>query len=141
NHVAAHVLFVQGCQGDVNPAVTAWDDGDPDAWGPVVDVFAEQLVDAVAAIARGATPSGDRVHIDDARGLRAPVGDTVLGALAGGSQSRAIELLRWHVGDVTLVTVPGEGFHAVERAVRASLGDAVILVGLAPDWHGYLPQP
>src|SRR5262249_40602632 len=101
----------------------------------------EQLVDAVAAIARGATPSGDQVHIDDARGLRAPVGDTVLGALAGGSQSRAIELLRWHVGDVTLVTVPGEGFHAVERAVRASLGDAVILVGLAPDWHGYLPQP
>ena len=36
-------VFLQGCQGDVNPSVTSWDDGDPAAWAPVVDAYADRL--------------------------------------------------------------------------------------------------
>ena len=40
-----------------------------------------------------------------------------------------------------LVAIPGEGFHAVEAHVRARHDDPLLLAGLAPDWHGYLPRP
>ena len=44
--------FLQGCQGDVNPAVTAGEDGDPNTWGPVVDAYAERLAGCVTAALR-----------------------------------------------------------------------------------------
>jgi hypothetical protein len=135
------VVFLQGCQGDVNPAVTAWDDGDPAAWSPVVDAFAARLAGAIAHIATGARPSGHRLRVSGERRLDVPVGDTLLGRLAGGRPTRRVDLVEWRLGEVALVSVPGEGFHGVERAVRAGRGDAVLLAGLAPDWHGYLPLP
>jgi hypothetical protein len=49
--------------------------------------------------------------------------------------------VEWHIGDVALVSVPGEGFHGVEQTVRSARGDAVLFAGLSPDWHGYLPVP
>ena len=48
------VVFLQGCEGDVNPAVTEWDDGDPAAWAPVVDAYAARLARAIESIARDA---------------------------------------------------------------------------------------
>ena len=29
----------------------------------------------------------------------------------------------------------------IKRAVRDAHGDDVLIVGLAPEWHGYLPRP
>ena len=43
-----------------------------------------------------------------------------------------------------LVSVPGEAFHALGRAIEdrvAADGAHVLLAGLAPEWHGYLPSP
>jgi hypothetical protein len=65
----------------------------------------------------------------------------LLGRLAGRRATRRIEFLEWRLGDIAIVSVPGEGFHGVERALRETRGDAVLLAGLAPDWHGYLPRP
>ena len=37
--------------------------------------------------------------------------------------------------------LPGEAFHELGRAIE-SRGDAHVLVaGLTPEWHGYLPSP
>ena len=39
---------------------------------------------------------------------------------------------------------PGEGFHALGRAVEDRVerdGGLVLLAGLAPEWNGYLPVP
>ena len=53
-----------------------------------------------------------------------------------------IELVEWAIGPVRLVSVPGEAFHALGRAIEARAAKAHVLVaGLAPEWHGYLPLP
>ena len=40
-----------------------------------------------------------------------------------------------------MIGVPGEGFHARRGRIRATHPDPLLLAGLAPDWHGYLPLP
>jgi hypothetical protein len=52
-----------------------------------------------------------------------------------------IELVEWQLGPVRLVSVPGEAFHALGRAIEARAGRHVLVAGLAPEWHGYLPVP
>ena len=120
-------LFLQGCQGDVNPAVTAWDDGDPAAWSPVVEQYAVTLADAVAA----ARPRAFAAEALTARSrtLDVPVGATLLGQLAGGRAERTVELLEWTLGGLQLVAVPGEGFHAVEAELRVRRRDPLLIAG------------
>jgi hypothetical protein len=134
-------LFLQGCQGDVNPSITAWDDGAPDAWEPVVNEFARVLGRCIADAAARARHV--RLDLTSARSrvLRVPVGDTLLAHLAGREHERSVELVEWTLGDARLVAVPGEGFHGVEHAIRATRTDPVLIAGLAPEWHGYLPLP
>lgn len=134
-------LVVQGCGGDVNPAVTSWEDGDPAAWAPV----ASSVGASVAATAAAALSSARAVPVGlERRPVRwstVPLDPaTLLSGLYGGG-GRDVELHEWRIGDVTVLSVPGEGFHHLEQAVRANRGDRVLLVGLAPDWHGYLPVP
>ena len=42
-----------------------------------------------------------------------------------------------------LVSIPGEAFHALGRAIEDARRDGATcsLAGLAPEWHGYLPSP
>jgi hypothetical protein len=134
-------VFLQGCQGDVNPAVTAWDDGAPAAWEGVVEAFATRLAGAIApAVARANTVTAAPITTT-ARTIRVPIGDTLLAQLAGRARERSIELVEWTLGAVRVCSVPGEGFHGVEAAVRAHRPGPLLLAGLAPDWHGYLPRP
>jgi hypothetical protein len=134
-------IFLQGCQGDVNPAVTAWEEGDPAAWEPVVRAYADRLATCIA----GAIDAADPIVLEPVttrhRTARVPVGDTVLARLAGRARERAVELVDWTAGAVHVVAVPGEGFHGVEEALRTHHADPLLLAGLAPDWHGYLPLP
>ena len=53
------------------------------------------------------------------------------------------ELVEWTIGPVRLVSIPGEAFHALGRAIETRVGEGthVLLAGLAPVWHGYLPSP
>jgi hypothetical protein len=135
------VVFLQGCQGDVNPSVTSWESGDPASWAPVVDAFAERLAaDSVALIA-GATPIDASPVVARRRELAVPVGPTLLGRLAGGAATRRIELIDWRLGDVPLVAIPGEGFHGLQQQIAAARAGPLLLAGLAPDWHGYFPVP
>ena len=66
--------------------------------------------------------------------------------LTGGREGRTVpvELVEWSIGPVRLVSVPGEAFHALGRAIEERAradGAHVLLAGLAPEWHGYLPSP
>ena len=137
----AKAMFLQGCQGDVNPAITSWDDGDPRAWQPTVDAFATRLAESIVDIVQHTAP----LEMADASArqdvVRVPVGDTLLGHLAGGRSERAVELVDWTLGDLHLTAIPGEGFHGLERDLRASATTPLLLAGLAPEWHGYLPVP
>jgi hypothetical protein len=134
-------LFLQGCQGDVNPVPEWWESGDPARWAPVVDAYAARLVDAVVPLVDGAVALDGGLRVHEPRTIDVPIGDTLLAHLAGRSPTRTIELLHWSLGDVAVVAVPGEGFHAVERRLRRTYGERVLLAGLAPEWHGYLPVP
>ena len=73
--------------------------------------------------------------------MEVPIGDTLLAQLAGGRPTRTVELVQWDLGALQVVAIPGEGFHAVETELRSRHGDPLLLAGLAPDWHGYLPLP
>jgi hypothetical protein len=53
----------------------------------------------------------------------------------------AVELVEWALGDVRLVSIPGEAFCAFGRAVEDARPERVLLAGLSPVWQGYLPQP
>jgi hypothetical protein len=135
------VVFLQGCQGDVNPSVTSWESGDPESWAPVVETFAERLAaDAVRLIA-AATSADASSLVARRRELVVPVGPTLLGQLAGGADTRRIELVDWRLGDVPLVAIPGEGFHGLQQLIAAARAGPLLLAGLAPDWHGYFPVP
>lgn len=133
-------LFLQGCQGDVNPAVE-WERDDPDGWVPAAAELGRELASRVAATAAAATPIDGPLRAHPARRIGAEVDDTLLTALVGGRGRREVTLLGFSLGDVEVRTVPGEAFTAVESQVLATVGDRTLLAGLAPDWHGYLPRP
>ena len=66
--------------------------------------------------------------------------------LTGGREGRtySLELVEWSIGPVRLVSVPGEAFHALGRAIEdrvAAEGSQALVAGLTPEWHGYLPSP
>src|SRR3954466_14663691 len=66
--------------------------------------------------------------------------------LTGGRVGRTVrlELVEWAIGPLRLGSVPGEAFHALGRAIEdraAADGARVLIAGLAPEWHGYLPSP
>jgi hypothetical protein len=134
-------MFLQGCQGDVNPSVTAWDDGNPAAWCSVVEAYAQRLAASIAAVVDRAQPLPLGPFDARRRTVTVPVGETLLSQLAGAAPERSIELVDWAFGDVHVVAVPGEGFHGVEAALRARYDDPLLIAGLAPDWHGYFPVP
>jgi neutral ceramidase len=134
-------VFLQGCQGDVNPSITSWEQGDPRTWSAAVDGYADRLATEVSGLIAHAAPIACSPVGVRRRDIRVPVGDTLLAQLAGGRPERAIELLDWRLGDVRLVAVPGEGFHGLQHTITEPGQDAFLLAGLAPDWHGYFPVP
>jgi hypothetical protein len=134
-------LFVQGCQGDVNPVPEFRDSGDPDAWAPIVERYAGRLASVTANAMHDTSACTGGITVDPSRTVDVRVGDTLLAQLSGSRASRSVELLEWSIGDVVVIAVPGEGFHAVEQALREARGQRLVLAGLSPEWHGYLPRP
>jgi hypothetical protein len=52
-----------------------------------------------------------------------------------------VDFLEWSIGDVRLVSMPGEAFFALGREIEDARNRRTILAGIAPSWHGYLPVP
>jgi hypothetical protein len=138
-------VLLSGALGDVNPHHVHRQDNDCRRDGfaearQLGQVVAEG-VDAVLGEAEPVDASGPEVARQ--RTLDIALGDTLLtGGRAGRTVS--IELVEWSIGPVRLVSLPGEAFHALGRAVeeRARATDShVLLAGLTPEWHGYLPSP
>ena len=96
-------------------------------------------VDAVLREAEPVEASGPTVERE--RTIDVTMGATLLTGRREGRRV-SIELVEWTIGPVRLVSVPGEAFHALGRAIEAGPAERHVLVaGLAPEWHGYLPSP
>lgn len=132
------VLVLPSALGDVNPP--------PHPTGGVEGSLehAEQVGTALAGAVfdvLGATAAlGDGADVLRTRTIEVPTSG-LLAQLAGVGDRMEVELVEWRIGRATLVAVPGEAFHAMGLAIEASHDGPVLLAGLAPSWHGYLPEP
>lgn len=129
-------VVLSGALGDVNPHLHH------DEEGSYADAAAvgEGIAAAAASLLPAAAEVGDGVSVVATRSIVAPVSG-MLADIAGVGDSMTVELVEWEVGDVRLVSVPGEAFESLGRAIAASRGDRVLLAGLSPVWQGYLPDP
>ena len=134
-------VLLSGALGDVNPHHVhrqgnhCRGDGFEEAHelgGDVAEVVDGMLSDTEPVKTTG--PTLERV-----RTLELTLGDTLLTSGRAG-RPVSIELVEWGIGPVRLVSVPGEAFHELGRAIEAR-GPHVLVAGLAPEWHGYLPEP
>jgi hypothetical protein len=138
-------LLLSGALGDVNPHHVhrqhndCTHDGFAEAeqLGRDLGEIADSMLGAMRSV------SATSVDIARERTIDVTVGETLL---AGNRPGRTvtIDLVEWSIGPVRLVSVPGEAFHALGRAVEERVhadGQHVLLAGLAPEWHGYLPSP
>ena len=134
-------VLLSGALGDVNPhhvhrqGNDCHGDGFAEAHELGCDVA--EAIDAVLSDTEPIETSGPTV--ERVRTLELTLGDTLLTAGRAGRQV-AIDLVEWTIGPVRLVSVPGEAFHELGRAIEAQ-GPHVLVAGLSPEWHGYLPVP
>jgi len=134
-------VLLSGALGDVNPHHVHRQGNDCNR-----DGFAEahQLGCDVAEAIDSALPDAEAIEaagpvVERTRTLDLTMGDTLLTSGRAGRQV-SIDLVEWSIGPVRLVSVPGEAFHALGRAIE-DRGPHVLVAGLAPEWHGYLPVP
>jgi hypothetical protein len=134
-------VLLSGALGDVNPPLHAHATGAYDN-----DNF-EDAAELGRRVAVAVGPAlDDAAHVGDGIGVRRHrwvdvEASGALAALAGIAGPLSVELVEWMLGDVRLVSVPGEAFHAMGNAIEAAKGGNVMLAGLAPVWQGYLPDP
>jgi hypothetical protein len=132
-------VLLSGALGDVNPRPH----DHPDEHGDFDEAatLGAEVAAAALAVLPSAEPVGETVKVVCERTIEAPLGVTPLTMLLGASGSMDVELVEWAVGDVRVVSIPGEAFCALGRAVEDSRGRRVLLAGLSPVWQGYLPSP
>ncbi|MEY2472782.1 MAG: hypothetical protein QOK28_2111 [Actinomycetota bacterium] len=134
-------VLLSGALGDVNPPLHAHAEGfydndnfqDAHELGVRVAGAVGPALDACEAVGTGIGVRRHRWVEIEASGA--------LAALAGVAGPVSVELVEWMLGDVRLVTVPGEAFHALGKKIEAAVGGASLLAGLSPVWQGYLPDP
>jgi hypothetical protein len=134
-------VLLSGPLGDVNPEQPhihpqetwgSWDDAER---------VGKDVAAAVLAVLDAAGAAGDGVKVARHVTLDIPVGTSLLSGLTNQSEPLAVELIEWRVGDVDVISIPGEAFTAFGEQVVASRPNPVIIAGLAPIWQGYLPVP
>jgi neutral ceramidase len=131
-------VVISGALGDVNPP--GGEGYDRSGGGTAL---ARRVGGAVAELAVSAAARTEGVGtalVLDHRSVELPVAGTETARLvSGGAASVVTELFDWAVGDLRLVSMPGEPLSAFAAAVRRP--GPVLTVGLAPSWQGYLPHP
>jgi hypothetical protein len=142
-------VLLSGALGDVNPHHVHRQNNDCHGDGfeeatrlgcDVADVVDDVLGDARPVEGAGA---GGGAGVARHRTVDVQLGATFL---TDGREGRTVplELVEWSIGPVRLVSVPGEAFHALGRAIEDRVdaeGSRVLVAGLTPEWHGYLPSP
>jgi len=135
-------VLLSGALGDVNPHHVHRQNNDCRHDG---FAEAEQLGRDLAEVVDGVLDDAEPFDSDGPRVERHGTVEVALGStlLTGGREGRVLELelVEWSIGPLRLVSVPGEAFHALGRAIEDRVDGHVIVAGLAPEWHGYLPSP
>jgi hypothetical protein len=135
-------VLLSGALGDVNPPLHAHATGpydndnfeDADVLGGKVAHVVGHALDAAAGV-------GDGIGVRRHRWIEVEAAGA-LAALAGvAGRPLSVELVEWMLGDVRLVSVAGEAFHALGNKIEAAVDGPVMLAGLSPIWQGYLPDP
>jgi len=139
--VGGQAVMLSGALGDVNPHHVHRQNNRCTADGfAEADELGRELADAVATEVSSAESLVDAIEVVRHERFEAPLGDTLLAQLVGAAVT-SVELVEWSLGGARLVSVPGEAFHALGKAVEAARDSPVLLAGLAPVWLGYLPDP
>ncbi len=143
-------IELTGSLGDINPTPPQGEPGDsyaPWASADATNAYGERLADVVSAAVDSTEELAPRLSIVRAETLEVPVGGTAIAALHG-EPTMKVDLVEWDIGGaqreqkgVRLVSIPGEAFHLLGREISSARGDRVLLAGISPAWHGYLPHP
>ena len=137
----APVLLLPGALGDVNPTRDPHMEPNPAGNWDTAHALGLEVADCANALLGKGSPTGEGLTAA-VRQIRPRAGISLASVLAGVAGRRVdVELHEWALGDVTVASIPGEGFHALGRAVERKHGDRALLAGLAPVWQGYLPEP
>jgi hypothetical protein len=138
----APAVLLQGSLGDVNPTRDPHTDPDPGGNWETARVLGTEVADAVSALLASAVDVPSTLDLVSHRVVPLRAGLTVPALISGVAGRRVpVELTEWSLGGVRLVSVPGEAFHAMGRAVEQARGDRALIAGLAPTYAGYLPAP
>ena len=138
----APAVLLMGAMGDVDPhgfshdALTEGGDWD------LAERVGTDVAQAVADLLSRVQALPDELAVLPPRDLSPRAGlslMTVLGNQVG--RRLPVELHEWSLGGVRLVSVPGEPFDALGRAVVAARDDKALVAAISPVWHGYLPVP
>jgi hypothetical protein len=135
-------IELTGALGDINPAPPSGEPGDGYApWASAEETadFGRRLARLVADSLPRAEPIKGTLSVLREESIEVPVGGTAIASLHG-EPTMHVELVEWAIGDVRLVSVPGEAFHVLGREITSARNDRALLAGIAP-WHGYLPHP
>jgi hypothetical protein len=143
--VGGAAMLLSGALGDVNPHHVHRQNNDcaRDGFAEAAEL-GHDVAEGVDAVLREAEPIDTTgPTVERHRTVDVTLGSTLL---TGGREGRIvpIELVEWSIGPLRLVSIPGEGFHALGRAIEERAGGDgahVLVAGLAPEWHGYLPVP
>ena len=133
-------IFLQGCEGDINPSNTQWEVPAGEALKAAA-LLGERMAGAVDAALGDAVPvTGHGIRVWS-RTASVPVGTTVLTTLSRMRKRMDIELLEWAFGDEHIVGVPGEATQGMQARIESARGMKPLFAGFTPSWHGYLPDP
>ena len=136
-------LFVQGCQGDVDPHGMSWDADVPTRFAAVARVGEDFALAAVAGVAVAVDTTADRsVGIElTSRTIEIDATGSPMAAITR-REWLEVDLHEWSISGVQFVSVPGEGFAQLGHAIVAARSPVpTVLVGFAPHWLGYFPVP
>lgn len=136
-------IGLSGAFGDVNPLPpTGVPDNTYEPWATAeaTEGIGRDIAKAAAEALDDAVAVGDGLRVVRTETVEVTLGPTGLARLSG-ETSQHVEFVEWAVGDVRVVSLPGEAFFALGREVEDARGRRTLLAGLAPAWHGYLPQP
>jgi len=137
-------IELTGALGDINPVPRPGDKPvntyEPWASAEETDQIGRTIAAAVAQALDDCAPLATELDVQRAETHEIPLDGSGLAAVAQ-TDTMAVDFLEWSIGDVRLVSLPGEAFFALGREIEQARGNRTILAGIAPSWHGYLPVP